>query len=119
MPYIKKEVRPIFEPELEQLGRVLQQERDPLKRAGQVTFVITELLLAAYPEKQYPLMALVDGILGTASKEYYRKRTAPYEDLKAIENGEICWSNELCSNCGGYAGGSNGTCLSCAIIGKD
>ena len=119
MPYINKDVRSIFEPELDQIGRVLRQEKDPLKRSGQVTFVITELLLAAYPEKQYALMALVDGILGTASKEYYRRRTAPYEDLKIAENGEIYWSNELCFNCGGYAGGSDGICLSCAIIGKD
>lgn len=89
MSYIPDEDRPRYEPELEQLGLVLQQTKDPLDRAGQVTYLITELLLAAYPTKKYALMALVDGILGTASKEYYRRRTAPYEDIKLLENGDV------------------------------
>ena len=89
MPYTPPLDRTLFEPELEQLGLVLQQFKDPLDRSGHVTYLITELLLAAYPTKRYGLMALVDGILGTASKEYYDKRTRPYEDVKALENGNV------------------------------
>jgi len=65
--------------------------KDPLARAGEVNYVITTLLLKVFPERRYGMMALVDGILSTISKEYYEKHVRPYEERKITENGDLSW----------------------------
>lgn len=84
MPYIKKERRPQFEKELNSLN-------DKIENEGDLNYFITKLC-HNYIEKNgksYILLNAVHGVLNCADKELYRRVTAPYEDLKIKENGDI------------------------------
>ncbi len=89
MPYIKEEDREQYDPLVQELALRLQQTEDQMDRAGHVNYVITRLLLKAFPVRKYATMALVDGILADVGREYYRRRAAPYEDEKIAENGDV------------------------------
>jgi len=60
----------------------------PSIKKGDITYAITKLVVAyvKVKGKNYDSLSDVDGILGTASKEFYRRVTAPYEDKKQKEN---------------------------------
>lgn len=55
---------------------------------GEVNYVITRILLAWGP-KRYTDMEAVLGRLEAIKLEFYRKLVAPYEDKKALENGDV------------------------------
>lgn len=89
MPYIDKESRSALSPGIAQLLDELGKVEDPLVKAGSLNYVITKLLLGAFPVRRYGLMALVDGILAGVGREYYRRRMVPYEIKKIEENGDV------------------------------
>jgi len=89
MPYIKQEDRPQYDALVARLASELRGTEDQMDRAGHTNYVITTLLLAAYPNRKYATMCLVDGILADIGREYYRRRAAPYEDEKIAENGDV------------------------------
>ena len=89
MPYIKQEDRPKYAPLLQALAERLREVDDQMDRAGHTNYVITTLLLDAFPDRKYATMALVDGIISNVGREYYRRRAAPYEDEKVLENGDV------------------------------
>jgi len=55
---------------------------------GDITYLITKILVCYVKlrKKSYKVLKDVDGILGTASKEFYRQITAPYENQKFKDN---------------------------------
>lgn len=89
MPYIKAEDRPRYDDLVEKLALKLLSINDQMDRAGHANYVITSLLLAAFPNRKYATMALVDGIINNVGREYYRRRATPYEDEKIRENGDV------------------------------
>lgn len=88
MPYIEREARAMINPEIDALIRSLRSRGS---RLGELNYAITQLLLdvglGSHPH--YSSYAAVIGVLETAKLELYRKLAAPYEDKKAVENGEV------------------------------
>lgn len=87
MPYIKAEKRPALDawllPLITDLRLMPVSERD-----GLVNFCITRMLHELYPENYASFNAAL-GVLEAAKLEFYRRRVAPYEDLKITDNGDV------------------------------
>ena len=82
MPYIKPEFRKYLDPR--SLNAV---PADP----GELNFQIT-VLCQEYMEvhgESYQTHNDIMGVLTCAPLEWYRRRTAPYEDKKIAENGDV------------------------------
>jgi hypothetical protein len=84
MPYIKKENRKKFEDKINNLS--LDIEND-----GELNYCITLLVHKELIKRgvKYQNMNNLIGVLESAKQEFYRTVVAPYEDLKAIENGTV------------------------------
>ena len=95
MPYIKKEDRKRFEEKdghgdetkfwsVSMLGKQLATE-------GELNYVITRLCHEYIKKhgKSYATLNAVHGVLTCAQLELYRKITAPYEEIKIKENGDV------------------------------
>ena len=74
----------------------------PPATVGQLNYLITSICLAyarginreagVYPECiTYSLGNDIIGALECAKQEFYRRQLAPYEDAKALDNGDIPW----------------------------
>ncbi len=84
MPYIKKQMRPGFDPHLKSIG---PHTIDP----GDLNYCITVLVheyLKAHGVS-YTVMNDCIGVLDSAKMEFYRRIVVPYEDKKIKENGDI------------------------------
>lgn len=83
MPYIKKQDR-----EELNIGCIP-------KNAGELNYAI-HLLLSEYTktkDESYQVYNDIIGALEAAKMELYRRRVAPYEELKIKENGDIAFYN--------------------------
>jgi hypothetical protein len=80
MPYIKPEERDW-----------LAVDCEVANGPGQLNYQVTMLVLRylASRGRTYAAYAEIEGVLNHVSKEIYRRSTAPYEDRKRSENGEI------------------------------
>lgn len=80
MPYIKKEDR----------DALLTRARGP-QTQGELNYSITVLLIYYMncKGKSYQTINDILGALDGASKEFYRRVAAPYEDTKIAENGDV------------------------------
>lgn len=74
----------------------------PPATVGQLNYLITSICLAyarginkeaeVFPEViTYSLGNDIIGALECAKQEFYRRQLAPYEDRKALDNGDIQW----------------------------
>ena len=84
MPYIKQEDR-------EQFTDILSGLKNRISNEGELNYVITKLCLG-YMERKgkcYSTLNTIHGVLNCADKEFYRRFTAPYEDYKIDENGDV------------------------------
>jgi len=84
MPYIDNEQREKIDPVVEQL-------RDILGSMGDLNYTITRLCDAYLTTEEgirYSRLNDLVGALECAKLELYRRVAAPYEDLKAQENGD-------------------------------
>lgn len=96
MPYIKQEQRDAVEPFVADLARAIvvdaAENAPPLQRAGIVNYAITTLIQYALLEEgarfRYSDVVLITGVLENVKQEFYRRMAAPYEDVKAEENGD-------------------------------
>jgi len=80
MPYIKQAQRDDL---------AFKEGRD-IENAGEINYVITELILNYYNKNpNYQRINDVIGALEGAKMEFYRRVAAPYEDLKIKENGDV------------------------------
>lgn len=61
------------------------------KRAGQLNYQVTSLVLAYLKENgtSYGTINAAIGVLECAKLELYRRIAAPYEDKKIAENGDV------------------------------
>lgn len=97
MPYIVQEKRDALEPGIESILdgiRQIESDNPDNDTGGCLNYVITRLLLEVYPVKKYREMAEAVSVLEMAKLEYYRRQVAPYEQQKAMDNGDV-YPNEL------------------------
>jgi len=89
MPYIKQNLRKIFNPFIS--GLVLSLRAVPHdKLDGCVNYIITKLLLKVYREEEnYYNYNRAMGVLSCVEKEIYRRWIAVYEDLKRDLEGDL------------------------------
>jgi hypothetical protein len=86
MPYIKTEGR---ERLLNSSLRELLKAPDALG-AGELNFLISTLLWSVFEKNRcYQKANELLGVLNAVTMEFYRRKVAPYEDLKIEENGDI------------------------------
>ena len=92
MPYIKPESREQLDEQIRDLASQLMAA-DNGALAGELNYAITSLLLKTYygihRELRYHHINEIIGILECAKMEFYRRQAAPYEDVKAQENGDV------------------------------
>lgn len=93
MPYIKKEDRVKLDDLIDKLVITLQEDGDV--SAGKLNYVITKLLDKTHPKHSYEDYNKIAGILSCVDKEFYRRRTAPYEDYKMFENGDVFFAYKI------------------------
>lgn len=81
MPYIKQEAREVFE------NVVLPG----VATAGELNYFITKLCqhYVADHGLNYQTLNDITGALENCKLEFYRRLTAPYEDTKIKENGDV------------------------------
>jgi hypothetical protein len=89
MPYITKEKRTTLDPAVEKLAGAFQELNDDGNFAGNLNYVISKLLKSLYPVPNYQRFNDMVGALECCKLELYRKRIAPYEELKERENGPV------------------------------
>ena len=98
MPYIEKQDRNrIVETDglksfgVEKSGSFLHINAEQILKPGELNYAITELALFYLKRKgvSYTNMNEVIGVLECAKLEFYRRATAPYEDKKVEENGDV------------------------------
>jgi len=84
MPYIMKEMRPAFDIHLDNIG-------PHTTSAGDLNYCISRLVgyYIKSHGKSYTTMNDCIGVLEAAKLELYRRLTAPYEDVKIKENGDV------------------------------
>jgi len=84
MPYIDNDKRELIDPVVEQLEEILEN-------MGDLNYTITRLCDAYLSTEEgirYSRLNDLVGALECAKLELYRRVAAPYEDLKAQENGD-------------------------------
>ncbi len=85
MPYIKQEDRDDLDGCLNALGR-----KSFIGNVGELNYAITKLCLGYLgPQPRYIDFNDVLGVLTAVTQELYRRKVAPYEDKKIIENGDV------------------------------
>ena len=95
MPYIYQKDRDNIDPVIDKLIPLIHN-------FGDISYIITRLVLKyifplsvdklkVIPKSQTSYNTLIHayGVLQGTAQEFYRKMLAPYEDLKAKENGEV------------------------------
>lgn len=84
MPYIKQEDRAKFD---ELILKIVDQIECP----GELNYAISQLLhtIANRTDGGYTDLSTIVNQAEMAKLEFYRRRLAPYEDLKIAENGDV------------------------------
>ncbi len=85
MPYVQQSDRDRLDPKIQELVDII----NPDHRAGELNYIINRLLLATEGEGKYKDFNELLGALEAAKIEFYRRRVAPYEDIKVQENGDL------------------------------
>lgn len=82
MPYITPEQKIDLDPILAQFPALTMPELD---------YVITKLAIDQVMNRprQFVTLNEVWGVMTGAAQEFYRRLVAPYEDVKAFENGDV------------------------------
>lgn len=88
MPYIKRQDRAQYQELIAKLAATIPQ--DPKARAGHFNYVVSLLIEKTYGTKmRYADHNEVVGVLHCIALEFYRRKTAPYEDIKIQEEGDL------------------------------
>lgn len=86
MPYVNEDDRKRFDASLIRLHKALDGVTP-----GMLNYLITRILLFVWHSspQNYATIAMIDGVLGTVQKEWYRRITVPYEESKMAEHGDV------------------------------
>jgi hypothetical protein len=84
MPYIAQDRRQAFDDHLQRLAQQVENE-------GELNYCIYKLccLLVERTGESYAKLSRCSSAMEHAKLEWYRKKLAPYEDVKIQENGDI------------------------------
>jgi len=96
MPYIKQEDRKWFD------GLEACFAKNPAANAGELNYLLTVMVHSYLKSKtadgsyeaNYQAMNDVMGALEGCKLELYRRRIAPYEDIKIKDNGDVFITNQ-------------------------
>jgi len=90
MPYIKPELRKLFDEDIDKIVRtVRQQERKGVTGEGLLNYVISRLLHCYLRRLKYADLNRIVGVLECAKLEFYQQIVRPYEALKRMVNGSV------------------------------
>lgn len=94
MPYIKQDAREKLQKSLADLTNAIVETSDDITALpGLLNYTITALIKRCYysykTKLSYSDNNAIIGFLDCAKMEFYRRTTAPYEDEKIIENGDV------------------------------
>ena len=93
MPYVTEDIRNELEPTILALAKRLRVKVDLKGRDGAVNYVITRLVQLTMCNVDrswnYEHIERAVGVLECAKLELYRRLAAPYEDMKAVLNGDV------------------------------
>ena len=88
MPYIKRSERAQYQELLEELAKRIPEDRSA--RPGHMNYVVSLFIEKVYGKQmRYADHNEVMGFLAGVSQEFYRRKTAPYEDQKIREEGDL------------------------------
>lgn len=88
MPYIKREERKSYQQHIEAIAELIPRER--LARPGHMNYVVSLLIDRVYGQNmRYADHNEVLGFLSGVQQEFYRRKTAPYEDEKISTEGDL------------------------------
>ena len=88
MPYIRTADRKQYLSAIKAIAALVPEDRQ--LRPGHMNYVISMLIRETYGERlRYADHNEVLGMLQGVSLEFYRRRTAPYEDVKIEEEGDL------------------------------
>ena len=92
MPYIKREDRIKWQGMLEEISAQFDQIPEK-QQDGELNYLVSSILLKVYEKegekRSYFKFNRMMGVLTSITQEAYRRRVAPYEDTKIIENSDI------------------------------
>ena len=92
MPYISSELRAKFDPCIDHLQDMLDDE----KWEGELNYIITRLVAGRFSRvTRYQTIARVCGVLSNVKDEFYRRLAVPYENVAWSKNGDIPEYEEL------------------------
>ncbi len=88
MPYIKKEDRAVYQDSINRLAEAVPDDRTA--RPGHMNYIVSLLIERVYgPQMRYCDHNEVLGFLEGIKAEFYRRKTAPYEDEKIVSEGDL------------------------------
>ncbi len=88
MPYIGRQDRGQYQELLNELAKIIPQDR--MARPGHMNYIVSLLIEKVYGSSmRYSDHNEVIGVLSSIQLEFYRRKTAPYEDLKIKEEGDL------------------------------
>ena len=88
MPYISRKDRKQYQDVLNTLAEMIPKDR--MLRPGHMNYIVSLLIEKVYgTELRYSDHNEVVGFLNCIALEFYRRKTAPYEDLKIKEEGDL------------------------------
>ena len=88
MPYIARKDRAQYQDPIKQLAVLVPADRTI--RPGHINYVVSLLLEKVYGKKlRYADHNEVIGVLNCIAAEFYRRKTAPYEDIKIGDEGDL------------------------------
>lgn len=88
MPYINRSDRSKYQKVIAELASLVPG--DPKERPGNMNYIISLLINKVYGSKlRYADHNEILGVLSGVSQEFYRRNTAPYEDEKIREQGDL------------------------------
>ncbi len=87
MPYIKPDRRNQLDPIINDLDDELRRLGD---QDGDLNYAVTRLVLGRWRRGgRYVTANALMGVLSCVAREFYRRHVVPYENQKAVENGDV------------------------------
>jgi hypothetical protein len=88
MPYIPEEDRVPYRAIVDELAKIVPDDR--MKRPGHLNYIVSLLIEKVYGENmRYSDHNEAVGVLSCIQLELYRRKTAPYEDEKIADEGDL------------------------------
>jgi len=86
MPYVDKETRELLNREISELLIDLEEYNEP----GNINYVLSNIIWHLFNLNPcYETANSLLGVLEAVKQEFYRRKVAPYEDLKIGQNGDL------------------------------